>query len=41
MPTEPNRFFTAPPQVGHTVIGSSVNDCTASNSCPQSVQRYS
>jgi len=41
MPTLPKRFFTVPPQVGQTEMGSSVKDWTASNSWLQSLQRYS
>lgn len=41
MPTLPNRFFTVPLQEGQTEMASSVKDWTASNSWPQSLQRYS
>jgi hypothetical protein len=41
MPTALNFFFSVPPQLGHSVNGSSLKACWASSSWPQSLQRYS
>jgi hypothetical protein len=41
MPTAPNTLRSEPPQLGHSMSGSSVKDWTTSSGSPQSRQRYS
>jgi hypothetical protein len=40
MPTGEKTFLSLPPQTAQTVIGSSLNFCTASTGSPHSVQVY-
>ena len=41
MPIEPNTFRSGPPQLGHSVSASSLNDWTTSRCSPQLLQAYS
>jgi hypothetical protein len=40
MPTGENTFLSLPPQTEHSVIGASLNFCTASTGSPHAVQVY-
>jgi hypothetical protein len=40
MPTGENTFLSLPPQREHSVIGASLNFCTASTGSPHAVQVY-
>jgi hypothetical protein len=40
-PMLPNTLRSDPPQAGHSVSASSLNDWTTSSWCPQFRQRYS